>query len=133
MRELNFDTNAPMTIDKQFLTQQRKLLEERKSQLLKELKLDSVKGVHAENEYDARFPDFGDKEDENAAEVAAFEGNLSMEKNLEISLFNVNKALKKIEEGNYGLCEKCGKMINPERLRAFPSATACMDCKKKFS
>ena len=122
-----------MTIDKEFLIEQRRLLEDRRNQLMKELKIDGVKNAHPGNDFDAKFPDYGDKEDENAAEVAAFEGNLSMEKNLELSLFNVDKALKKIDEGKYGLCEKCGKMIAPERLRAFPSATACMDCKKKFA
>src|SRR3989338_7073939 len=121
-----------MTIDKIFLEEQKLLLVERKQQILRELKQDGVRNPNASDDYDAMFPDYGDKEDENTAEVAAFEGNLSMEKNLEVSLFNVNKALKKIEEGNYGLCEKCGTMISPERLRAFPSATACMDCKKKF-
>lgn len=118
-------------ITKEFLAEQKRLLEERRGQILRELKVDGVKHPGTEGEYDAMFPDFGDKEDENAAEVAAFAGNLSMEKNLEVSLFNVNKALEKIEKGNYGFCEKCGAMINPERLRAFPSATSCMDCKKK--
>lgn len=33
-----------------------------------------------ENDYDAKFPDYGDKDDENAAEVANFEKNLSLEK-----------------------------------------------------
>lgn len=123
---------AALTFDKAFLEEQKRLLDERKAQILRELKLDGVKNPNADGEYDALFPDFGEKEDENAAEVAAYEGNLSMEKNLEVSLFNVNKALKKIEEGTYGVCEKCGNAINPERLRAFPSATACMDCKRRF-
>ena len=121
-----------MALDPKFLTDQKTLLDARKQQLLTELNVDGVKNTHADNEFEARFPDFGDKEDENAAEVAAFEGNLSLEKNLEISLFNVNKALKKIEDGSYGLCEKCGMPIDPARLKAFPSATVCMDCKKKF-
>ena len=85
----------------------------------------------ADTDFKTDFPNHGDKEDENAAEVAMFEKNLSMEKTLEISLFNVNKALKKIDEGNYGICEKCERPINPERLNAFPSATACMKCKEK--
>ncbi len=85
----------------------------------------------ADNDYDAKFVDYGDKDDENAAEVATFEKNLSLEKTLEISLFNVNKALEKVELGNYGLCERCKQPISPERLAAFPSATACMSCKQK--
>lgn len=122
-----------MKVDAAFLEAQKKLLEERKAQLMRELKIDGVRNIHADNEYDAVFPDYGEKEDENAAEVAAFEENLSMEKNLEVSLFNVHKALKKIEDGSYGLCEKCGRMIDPARLQAFPSATSCMECKKKLS
>ncbi|MFA6500580.1 MAG: TraR/DksA C4-type zinc finger protein [Patescibacteria group bacterium] len=104
-------------------------LEKRREEILRELNVDTVQ-VEG-NDFSAKFEDYGDKEDENAAEVADFEKNLSLEKTLEISLYNVNKALKKIDEGNYGLCEVCSKPIDPKRLEAFPSATACMDCKKK--
>jgi len=101
----------------------------RRDELVKELEVDAIQV--AENDYDAKFPEFGNKEDENAAEVAIFEKNLSLEKTMEVSLYNVKKALKKIEKGDYGLCEKCGSPIDTKRLKAFPSATACMDCKKK--
>lgn len=115
-------------MDAKFINERKEQLATRRDELVKELNMDAVQVT--ENDYDAKFPDFGDKEDENAAEVATFEKNLSLEKTLEVSLFNVNKALKKIEEGNYGLCEKCDKPIDPKRLEAFPSATSCMDCKK---
>lgn len=118
-----------MKLDAAFIAKRKEELSSRKEELIKELNLDAIKIT--DNDYDAKFPDFGEKEDENAAEVAAFEKNLSMEKTLEVSLFNVNKALKKIEEGNYGTCEKCGSPIDPKRLEAFPSASTCMECKKK--
>lgn len=113
-----------------------KFIKERKADLelrLEELKkeLNASADQVAENDYDAKFVDLGDKDDDNAAEVAMFEKNLSMEKTLEISLYNVKLALKKIEKGNYGICEKCEGPIKPERLNAFPSATACMKCKGK--
>lgn len=116
-------------MDAKFIEERKKELETRKEEILKELDAGAVKV--ADNDYDAKFVDLGDKEDENAAEVAMFEKNLSLEKTLEVSLYNVNKALKKIDEGNYGLCEKCNGPINPDRLKAFPSATACMKCKEK--
>ncbi len=122
-------TNKAMKMNAKFIKERKANLEVRREELKKEL--DSSTDQVAENDYDAKFIDLGDKEDENAAEVAMFEKNLSMEKTLEISLFNVNKALKKIDEGNYGICEKCERPINPERLNAFPSATACMKCKEK--
>ena len=118
-----------MKLDKDFIAERKQDLSKRRDEILKELKADAIQV--SENDYDAKFVDYGDKDDENAAEVAMFEKNLSMEKTLEISLFNVNKALKKIDEGNYGICEKCERPINPERLNAFPSATACMKCKEK--
>ncbi|MBT6690978.1 hypothetical protein HOB10_01440 [Candidatus Parcubacteria bacterium] len=112
-----------------FIETRKAELTKRRQEILRELKADTVQV--ADNDYNAKFVDYGDKDDENAAEVATFEKNLSLEKTLEVSLYNVNKAIKKIDEGNYGLCEKCDKPITPERLEAFPSATSCMDCKKK--
>ena len=118
-----------MKMNAKFIEERKAALEARVAELRKELatSADQV----AENDYDAKFVDLGDKDDENAAEVAMFEKNLSMEKTLEVSLYNASKALKKIEKGNYGICEKCGGPINPERLKAFPSATSCMKCKEK--
>ena len=118
-----------MKLDAKFITARKQDLLKRKDELVRDLNIDAVQVT--EDDYDAKFPDFGDKDDENAAEVATFEKNLSMEKALEVSLFNVNKALKKVEEGSYGTCEKCSAPINPRRLEAFPSATTCMECKRK--
>ncbi|MFH0873934.1 MAG: TraR/DksA C4-type zinc finger protein [Candidatus Komeilibacteria bacterium] len=117
-------------MDSKFIKEQKVKLEQRREELLRELNQDAVR--HSDTgDFSARFPDYGDKEEDNAAEVDDFERNLSMEKNLEVSLFNVDKALRKIQEKKYGLCEKCGLPIDPERLAAFPSATSCMDCKRK--
>jgi len=115
-------------LDADFIEARRSELDKRRQEILRELKADAVQV--ADNDYSAKFVDYGEKDDENAAEVATFEKNLSLEKTLELSLYNVNKALKKIEEGNYGLCEKCKQPIKPERLEAFPSATSCMECKR---
>ncbi len=120
-----------MALTPTFLTEQKAKLEARRAELMRELNEDSTPNKNSAGDFDAKFPDFGDKEDDNAAEVEIFERNLSMEKNLEVSLFNVDKALRKMEDGTFGICEKCGKEIAQDRLNAFPSATACMDCKNK--
>ena len=49
---------------------------------------------------------------------------------LKRKLKQVDAALKRIKENTYGICVKCGKSINPERLIAMPYATFCMNCKK---
>jgi len=57
---------------------------------------------------------------------------VSVEHSLELKLRDVDIALEKIESGKgYGLCEKCGKEIKEERLRAVPEARLCMQHNKK--
>lgn len=47
-------------------------------------------------------------------------------------LGNVEDALQKIESGAYGVCEKCGKEIEIERLKAMPFAKFCIKCKSQM-
>jgi DnaK suppressor protein len=42
---------------------------------------------------------------------------------------DINRALAKIAEGTYGVCEQCGDSIPKERLRAIPYAALCVRCK----
>jgi DnaK suppressor protein len=42
----------------------------------------------------------------------------------------VNRALKKMELGTYGVCERCGNPVPIERLEALPWAILCIDCAK---
>jgi RNA polymerase-binding transcription factor DksA len=51
---------------------------------------------------------------------------------LELRLKDVNEALSKIENGNYGVCEICQKTIEGERLEVNPSSRTCIDCKEKI-
>lgn len=46
-------------------------------------------------------------------------------------LENINDALKKIENNNYGVCETCSKEIAYERLKAIPYAKECISCAKE--
>lgn len=40
-------------------------------------------------------------------------------------------ALTRMKIGKYGICEKCGKMIDTERLAVKPDATTCIKCSKE--
>ena len=51
---------------------------------------------------------------------------------LESRLRDINKALSKIENGNYGICESCGNDIEEDRLEANPSAKTCKNCIDKI-
>jgi RNA polymerase-binding protein DksA len=47
-------------------------------------------------------------------------------------LTQVQDALKRLGEGKYGICVKCGNQINPERLKAIPYAALCVNCQQSF-
>ena len=40
----------------------------------------------------------------------------------------IEAALKRISEGTYGACAKCGKPIDPRRLKTLPTAATCISC-----
>jgi DnaK suppressor protein len=73
---------------------------------------------------------FGKREEE-ATESYELERRLTLEKSIREQLAAVEHALKKFEEGTYGLCDNCGQPIPPERLEALPQATLCLDCKAR--
>ena len=73
---------------------------------------------------------FGKREEE-ATESFELEKRLALEKQIKDQLAIVERALNKFEAGTYGLCDSCGKPINPERLEALPQASRCLDCKAK--
>lgn len=115
---------------KELLEKIKKELIKEKERLKKELKEFAQESKYVKDDYETKHVDLGTKEDENAAEVLAFSDLLSLERDLETRLLEVNKALEKIEKGIYGICEKCKKEIEEKRLEAFPSANLCLKCKK---
>jgi len=63
---------------------------------------------------------------EMADEVEEFENRIGIEGKLEERLDDIHAALKRIEDGTYGICEEGGEQIEPERLRANPAARTCI-------
>ncbi len=47
-----------------------------------------------------------------------------------VFLDKIEKALRKIEEGSFGVCEECGEEISIKRLEARPETTLCIRCKE---
>lgn len=46
-------------------------------------------------------------------------------------LAQIDRALARIDDGSYGICEACGNPIGKLRVMAFPRATLCMSCKQR--
>jgi DnaK suppressor protein len=47
-----------------------------------------------------------------------------------VFLDKIEKALRKIDEGSFGVCEDCGEEISVKRLEARPETTLCIRCKE---
>lgn len=117
-----------------FLEKMNQKLVEEKDRLTLELSKFAHRNPQAkEADFNADFPNMGDKEDENASEVAAFSDNLSLEEELEKALRDVESALKMVEKGTYGSCKYCGQPIDERRIEARPTSTSCIQCKKTLT
>lgn len=69
--------------------------------------------------------------DTDADEQIGHERSTAMVAQVERRIIQVRKALARIKIGKYGICEKCGKMIDTDRLMVMPETTLCVDCGKK--
>jgi len=118
-------TTKKTTFSKEFLEKIRAALLAEKARLEKELP-----SVSDEDQTSGAFPSYGDKEDENAAEVAEYAANLTLEDTLVKSLRDVIQSLKRLDDNTYGICKYCKKPIEERRLIARPTSSACVECKK---
>lgn len=46
----------------------------------------------------------------------------------EAMLRQIDAALKRIDDGEYGYCRDCGEPVDPRRLEVDPTALLCIDC-----
>jgi DnaK suppressor protein len=68
-------------------------------------------------------------DDESAdAGTATFERekDLSIENNVRDLLQKIERALKRVEAGTYGICDRCGKPIEKARIKALPYVDLCI-------
>jgi len=65
---------------------------------------------------------------EGDSSIYEWEFNFALRQSLEEKAKSIQAALRRIEEGSYGICEVCGRKISPERLAALPHTTLCIEC-----
>ncbi len=119
-------------LDKQTIKEIEVQLVARKKQILNDLSKLSHKDKHEIDERVASFPEYGDKADENAQEINDYSTNIVTEKVLEKNLADIDNALLRIKNGEYGVCKYCGEAIGKKRLLARPTASSCISCKTKL-
>jgi DnaK suppressor protein len=103
----------------------RKILIAKRDEILKEAKEEIGKFIRGENkELVETALDDGDwsvadlAEDLNLRKLTAHKESLN----------RIDEALRKLEDGTYGICEDCGAEISEERLKLIPFAIYCVEC-----
>jgi DnaK suppressor protein len=56
---------------------------------------------------------------------------LTVREELTARRLQIERALKKMDKGTWGICENCGEPIAPERLEALPFVSTCISCQEK--
>jgi DnaK suppressor protein len=68
---------------------------------------------------------------DDATDIAEQERDLALIGTLQERMREVDRALERLEAGTYGICDRCGQPIAPERLEARPFATLCVNCQSQ--
>jgi DnaK suppressor protein len=71
---------------------------------------------------------FGKRVGEGTSEAIGRIERVGQADALAAKLADVDRALAKLEDGTYGLCDRCGSVIPDERLDALPWAVLCLSC-----
>ena len=106
-------------------------LEQDKTKIEGQLEGFAKKDKNLKGDWDTIYPRFNNNSlEDEANEVEEYGNLLPVENTLEIELEKINKALGKIKDNKYGLCEKCKQPISSARLEVYPQATCCQKCQK---
>lgn len=98
-------------------------------------RLDGVKstfddeGLTDQSESDAlgELSSYDQHQADTGTETFEREKDLSILEQVEAELADVEHALRRLDDGTYGTCEVCGKVIPDERLEAMPAARLCLE------
>lgn len=106
----------------------RKQLEERKSEIEIDVSYmaDEMRAIGIEQ--DDENGSLGNHIAEDGASIAEAERIVTITEDFQHILAQVNAALERMNEGTFGACQRCGKLIGEERLAAFPYVAYCIEC-----
>jgi DnaK suppressor protein len=76
---------------------------------------------------------FGKRIGEGTTEAVERISSTAAARSIAAALAEVDRALEKVDEGSYGLCDDCGQLVGSERLEAIPSANLCVTCSARRS
>jgi DnaK suppressor protein len=120
---------ANTQLDEQFVEEQRRRLEELKEELLRVRRgMEEDERDRSEDEGDFTEHDSGDQ----SQQMFTREMDATIGEQAERRLEDVERALEKVSEGTYGVCEDTGEEIPKGRLEAMPEAIRTVEAQQRF-
>lgn len=117
---------AARKLTKKQLSTLTQMLHEERAELL-----DQVEELSAEAAVDRwRTDGSGDDPADRGAASSERETAATLSDHARRLLEDIDDALRRIEDGTYGTCERCGTPIGYDRLEAIPAASLCVTCKQ---
>jgi DnaK suppressor protein len=114
--------------DKEFVERQRQRLEELRAELVRMVEgLEEDQRFRAEEEEDFTEHDAGDR----SQSLFTREMDATVEQTMQKRLQSVDRALQKVEEGTYGICDDTGEPIPRGRLEAVPEAIYTVEAQER--
>ena len=113
-----------MALRKEKLESFRKMLSERRETMARDIRQATAEMIDDD-------PSYSDAIDQAAAST---DRNMAVQmKNRERAILaQIDEALRRIENGVFGNCERCAESISEARIKAFPFTTLCIDCKAEL-
>lgn len=103
----------------------KQILHDRKQHLQQQGHDTVAREAHNVQEHLVEYADIATQESDRAFQMRIRD----RERNL---IKKIDQALERLDEGTFGLCERCGEEISLERLTARPVTTFCINCKTKL-
>jgi DnaK suppressor protein len=121
---VDFTFKGAVAVNQKDLKRYKKMLEDSKQSLLQSAK----KTLMEESNFDTDdLPDEIDLASSEYAQSMVFR----LRDREKFLLKKIEKALLRIDEGTFGVCERCEEPISPKRLDARPVTTLCIRCKEE--
>lgn len=74
---------------------------------------------------------FGKRVGDGTSEAVSRFTEVGIANDLEVTASRIERALEKLDEGTYGVCDACGEPIAEGRLRAAPASSTCIECARR--
>ena len=113
-----------MALGKEKIEAYRKKLVHRRDALAEDLRQATVQLINDESFYT-------DSVDQAAADTDK-NFTLQMKNRDRDVLWQIDEAIRRLDDGSFGECERCGEAISEGRIEAFPFTTLCIDCKAEL-